>query len=671
VFIEKAEKAPLTRDRRFRIDEKIKSVVAIPLRAGGEKVGVMFVNYRREHRFTDDEKDSIDLFANQTAVAIRNAQLFEKQEKRLKEQSNLLELTRELLGKVEVKESMQVTVDKASELLRAEFCAVVLPEEDSDDLIFNAVHGWDENVIKPIRLKAAYGSQVGLTMKTKSAVYVEDFSKEARFEVHPVIKSLKIRSSLSVPMFAANKHIGAIVVHTRQLRHFNEEDAGLLTLIANQASITLQRARQFEEVNRKRRSLDALYEASKAITASFRPDREFVLSDKTLVLDEIIKQAVEGITRKATLGMIKFYNPATDEFIFESVYPPERRTELLDRINELTVPGVVHTRGARGVVGMAVKTGQPQLEPDVSKCSHYIAGNPSTRSQLAVPLIIDREVRGVINVESDQLAGFDKDDLTNLKALAELAVVVIKNSELFNELIETKGVVDSSNALALMGMTSSIWRHAIEGHAINIQNLATLMRKDFRGWELSGEQTAKLEERFQFIEHISKKILQKEVIPPLSYEGTVGIESINDLIRDRVVELWKSEPHNEAKYTLNLAAEDLRVRVSPEWCRRALDILIDNAVTAVKGLNPHMLTISTRKVKNEIEISVSDTGRGIPPAKVGLLFKKPLGTDDRQAGFGVGLLIAKTIVETYKGKILLQETSNHGTTFNITLPAAE
>ncbi|MEJ2749119.1 MAG: GAF domain-containing protein, partial [Anaerolineae bacterium] len=60
---------------RFTTDEGIKSCVAIPLRVGTESVGVMFVNYRQPHRFPADELDNMELFANQAAVAIHNAQL--------------------------------------------------------------------------------------------------------------------------------------------------------------------------------------------------------------------------------------------------------------------------------------------------------------------------------------------------------------------------------------------------------------------------------------------------------------------------------------------------------------------------------------------------------------------------------------------------------------------
>jgi signal transduction histidine kinase len=62
---------------RFVVREDIASSAAVPLRAGTEIVGLMFVNYRSPQPFTEDQREVIELFANQAAVAIRNARLFE------------------------------------------------------------------------------------------------------------------------------------------------------------------------------------------------------------------------------------------------------------------------------------------------------------------------------------------------------------------------------------------------------------------------------------------------------------------------------------------------------------------------------------------------------------------------------------------------------------------
>jgi PAS domain S-box-containing protein len=82
---------------RFTREEKIKSLIAIPLAVIEQKVGVMFVAYRTSHEFVDNELKNIKLFADQAAVAICNAQLFEEINSKRKALENSID--KELLRK--------------------------------------------------------------------------------------------------------------------------------------------------------------------------------------------------------------------------------------------------------------------------------------------------------------------------------------------------------------------------------------------------------------------------------------------------------------------------------------------------------------------------------------------------------------------------------------------
>ena len=110
------------------------------------------------------------------------------------------------------------------------------------------------------------------------------------------------------------------------------------------------------------------------------------------------------------------------------------------------------------------------------------------------------------------------------------------------------------------------------------------------------------------------------------------------------------------------------MRANPEWLRRAFDMLVDNAVQAVADRDTKEIVIGSRTAAGGAEISVSDTGPGIPEeirAKIGLeLIEKPQDA----AGLGMGLLMAQTIVQTYGGEIRVAATGPTGTTMVIWLP---
>lgn len=107
------------------------------------------------------------------------------------------------------------------------------------------------------------------------------------------------------------------------------------------------------------------------------------------------------------------------------------------------------------------------------------------------------------------------------------------------------------------------------------------------------------------------------------------------------------------------------VMVDVELLRQALVNLMMNAVQATAAGD--RVTLSTRSVEDGVAVSVSDTGRGIPPDDQGDVFKPFFTT--RHNGTGLGLSITREIVERHGGRIELESRVGMGSTFVIVLPA--
>jgi signal transduction histidine kinase len=97
----------------------------------------------------------------------------------------------------------------------------------------------------------------------------------------------------------------------------------------------------------------------------------------------------------------------------------------------------------------------------------------------------------------------------------------------------------------------------------------------------------------------------------------------------------------------------------------AIAHLIRNAIEAMEK-TPKLLKISSLIRNGQIEITVSDTGKGIPEDKISYIFD-PLFTS-KIYGPGLGLTFAKMIIQEHKGTITVQSGSEKGTTFTIRLP---
>ena len=122
-------------------------------------------------------------------------------------------------------------------------------------------------------------------------------------------------------------------------------------------------------------------------------------------------------------------------------------------------------------------------------------------------------------------------------------------------------------------------------------------------------------------------------------------------MRDRINQFKnKKERYGGITFDLTFEIDELsKVRASPEWIRRILDIMIDNASNAMKGRQTKRISLLASPRNKGIEILFSDTGTGIPEHLTDLLFKAPIVKKENEKGSGIGLFLANTVVQTFGG----------------------
>ncbi len=111
----------------------------------------------------------------------------------------------------------------------------------------------------------------------------------------------------------------------------------------------------------------------------------------------------------------------------------------------------------------------------------------------------------------------------------------------------------------------------------------------------------------------------------------------------------------------------LSVNIDPNRFRRVIDNLLNNAREALKP--GHKVTIKWAKGSDKLEISVSDNGPGIPENIKACLFE-PFVTQGKENGTGLGLAVAKKIIEDHGASLSFDSKTGIGTTFKIELPMA-
>jgi GAF domain-containing protein len=114
----------------------------------------------------------------------------------------------------------------------------------------------------------------------------------------------------------------------------------------------------------------------------------------------------------------------------------------------------------QGIVGLVAKTGEAFLAPDVSKIPYFHPNPllPRTRAELAVPVHKGNRMLGVLDMQSEEVAGFSQADLTLMQSIADQVAVALENARLFEASQAAIAEVESLNAR----LTRQLWESSIQ-----------------------------------------------------------------------------------------------------------------------------------------------------------------------------------------------------------------
>ncbi|MER3515005.1 MAG: hypothetical protein C4310_11985, partial [Chloroflexota bacterium] len=302
----------------------------------------------------------------------------------------------------------------------------------------------------------------------------------------------------------------------------------------------------------------------------------------------------------------------------------------------------------------------------------------STRSVLAVPLIVKGQVFGVVELINKIHGQFNDDDLRLIEALTQASAVAIENARLYATLNERARQLESAYAELrevdrlrheLVGNVS----HELRAPLTFISSYINLML-DGQWGELNAEQRQGLElvaQKAQMLTQLVAGIvnLQKMDTPPAPSEQF----DLCDLAR-LAVRSWEVPMHS-AGVTLEreIPAGPLLVLGDRDRIYQVFDNLLSNAVKFTP--NGGHVIVRVKEAGEMAQVEVSDMGVGIPADKLNKVFERFYQVKEStpahgSRGVGLGLAIAKGIVEAHGGQISVTSEPGQGSTFTFTLRKA-
>ena len=254
---------------------------------------------------------------------------------------------------------------------------------------------------------------IGWVRRTGSGLLVHDFQREWNsLPARPSHYTQKpARSAIFAPLISGGTTLGVLAVQSDRPNAFSDEDMRLLTLLANQASAAIRNAQTFEAAQERARQLRLINDVSRQITA-IQP------------LPDLLRQIV-------TLIHEAFGYYAVSIFILDD---HTHTIRLKASSHQPFSAGDLTLGPDQGLVGWAAANRKTTLSPNVSEDERYLptATLDATRSEIAVPLVVQQRVMGVLDVQSNRLDAFGNDDVFTLETLAGQLAIALQEAETYH-----------------------------------------------------------------------------------------------------------------------------------------------------------------------------------------------------------------------------------------------
>jgi PAS domain S-box-containing protein len=607
------------------------SELAVPVKVDGQAVAVINLESGQIDAFSEHDQNLLETLSLHVASAIRGLR---EQEEHKRYEERLEALQRHIAGLDDAGNSdeiAKITLDSIETVLGFRMGGFGFVEDGF--LKFRILKGVDVNEAEfPIN---------GPGVTTRAARTGEtQFIPDTRLNGdYTRVADETILSELAVPVKVGGEVVALINLEEIKPNAFTDLDRRLLEIYAEHVSSAIVRLRLFELERRGREKLAALH--ASAMKLSEAQD-----------LDSIWRIVVETLT--GVLG-----------FDVVSIGVVDGGSIRFTRTRGVTLPEGLSVRlDQPSVSARAIRTLKTQLVNDVSSDPDYFSaifgedGEPTMKSDLVVPVILDGRADAVINVESLNQGAFTDEDMRLVETLgthASSAISRVRRVETLQRLVEEKTAeLRDADQLAAAGRISAMVAHDLRSPIQVIRNATTIIKMKPN---LTDKMLKTIEESCTRANEMLESFRSDTRDTPLNIEAV----DLGALIR---IVLEESPPPAKVKVKLEVGKNLEAVQLDKFRVRRVLENLTGNAVEAMQGEGD--LRISAKLKGGDVVVSVSDTGVGIPEAELPKLFKVLYTTKSK--GLGLGLAFCRRAVEVQGGRITVRSKPGEGTTFTFAIP---
>lgn len=640
------------------VDVAPRSLIIMPMIASGEPVGVLSVQSYEPNVYSEEDVQFLDAVASQTAVAVRNAQLFAQTAHRLESLEALQKTGLLLTSTPNPIGALEQIAQTAQELVRADaVCVCVVDEtgvlaqatqqttntdppcQDCRDQSLNIYIGdWPACTLEAVRGPVTQQGEPVILTEVQYGTHEED--------------DLPPSSVAGFPLKHTDEILGAFILVYHKPHHFRADEMHLLNVLADYMAIAVETGRQYYATQRRFHEVSVLYEVSKQATHSLNSEE---------VLNSVVRTLHQFFDCRAV--SIALVEEDTDEIVIHTSVGIEERWREAARL-----------KVGEGISGQVVQTGEPIYVEDAQADPDFIFFDPNLRSLMVVPLRHGENVIGTLALDSFEPYAFSQQDQRLLEIAAFQVAVAIVNARLYEALEDRAARLEAANTELesldeLRNELVANVSHDLRSPLTFLKGYIGLFLDEAMG-PITKEQVEALNvilEKTDAVGRLIDDIMSMERITPDSLQRNVY--DFNDIVTRAVTDAKFGMGDRQLEIKSRIPDYPNPVYVDRTRVNQVLANLISNAVKFTPDDGQITVNLS-RSWPDSVTLSVKDTGIGIAPDTQKRVFERFYRVDrSSKESTGLGLSIAKLIVEAHGGEIWLEESKpGEGSTFAFSLP---
>lgn len=584
---------------------------------------------------SEEDLPAFEAFANQAAAALDNARLLAA-ERRERERAEALAKVASILNSTpDLADALSPVMGQLHSLLQFDNCALFVVHDGT--MVCQAAEGTHADWWFGMRLPLANIPLFQEMMAGLETILVSDCHSDPRWVGSPATEHLA--SWIGAPLVVEGQLVGMLSVDKAQRGFFAAEHRDVMTAFADQLSVAVQRAHHFNDAQQRLREVASLAQVSALLTEA--PDLDAVLE---VVLDSVCEllgaeRGAIALTRQQNgqlhIGAARGYGPSFAPAISEA---------------ELNVPRDL-TRGPGVRLRILVAPGAPATRPE-----EYLT---------SAALVLSGRVIGLIEVE--QPAPNDAQRRL-LAAVADLAAVAIDKAQLYQDTVRAYEELRDLDRLKDEFVQNV--SHELRTPLTFVKGYVEYLLEGYGGPLNDGQREALdivLDRSNAIIRMVNDIVSLKRAEMQEMDVQPVAVE----LIALACVEGSRlAAEHAGIQIQLDLPSDLPMVYGDSKRLGQVFDHLLDNAIK----FSPDGGVIAVRLYRRigVVEIAISDTGIGMPADRLEHIWERFYQIDGastrRFSGVGLGLPIAKRIIDAHDGRIWAESKPSEGSTFHFTLP---